>query len=77
VEAVLNASTTFAPEWRTDDAVTEAHRAYEARNVVALPALADALQRAGCDNADVLNHCYTSGAHVRGCWVIDLVLGKE
>ena len=40
--------------------------------------LADALQDAGCDNDDVLNHCRdTNQVHVRGCWVVDLVLGKE
>ena len=43
-----------------------------------LPAiLADALQEAGCDNPDVLAHCRGPGPHVRGCWVVDLVLGKE
>ena len=39
--------------------------------------LADALQDAGCGNADILNHCRGDGPHVRGCWVVDLVLGKE
>ena len=42
-----------------------------------LPMLADALEDAGCDNADILNHCRQPGEHVRGCWVVDLVLGKE
>jgi hypothetical protein len=42
-----------------------------------LPILADALEEAGCDNADVLAHCRQPGEHVRGCWVIDLLLGKE
>ena len=41
-----------------------------------MPILADALQDAGCDNADVLDHCRSDGPHVRGCWVVDLVLGK-
>jgi hypothetical protein len=41
------------------------------------PILADALEDAGCDNADILNHCRGPGPHVRGCWVIDLLLGKE
>ena len=41
------------------------------------PILADALQDAGCDNADVLDHCHSEGPHVRGCWVVDLVLGKS
>jgi hypothetical protein len=42
-----------------------------------LPILADALEDAGCDNADILNHCRQAGEHVRGCWVVDLVLGKS
>jgi hypothetical protein len=42
-----------------------------------LAVLADALEDAGCDNADILNHCREEGAvHVRGCFVLDLVLGK-
>jgi hypothetical protein len=42
-----------------------------------LPILADALQDAGCDNEDILSHCRGPGPHVRGCWVVDWVLGKE
>jgi len=41
-----------------------------------MPILADALQDAGCNNDDILDHCRGSGQHVRGCWVIDLLLGK-
>ena len=36
-----------------------------------------ALEDAGRDNADILNHCRQPGEHVRGCWVVDLLLGKE
>ncbi|VTR93309.1 Uncharacterized protein (Fragment) OS=uncultured bacterium PE=4 SV=1 [Gemmata massiliana] len=51
---------------------------YESRDFGAMPILGDALQDAGCDNTDVLDHCRDSRApHVRGCWVVDLVLGKE
>ena len=42
-----------------------------------LPILADALEEAGCDNADILNHCRQADSHVRGCWLLDLLLGKE
>ena len=42
-----------------------------------LPILADALEDAGCDNARMLAHCRGPVPHVRGCWVIDLLLGKE
>jgi hypothetical protein len=42
-----------------------------------LPILADALEEAGCANADILAHCRSAGDHIRGCWVIDLILGKK
>jgi hypothetical protein len=67
----------FAPEWRTDTAVLLARQMYEIREFSAMPILADALQDAGCDSDDILNHCREPGEHVRGCWVVDLVLGKS
>jgi hypothetical protein len=42
-----------------------------------LAVLADALEEAGCTNADILDHCRHPGGHVRGCWVVDLCLGKS
>jgi hypothetical protein len=42
-----------------------------------LPVLADALEEAGCSDADILGHCRQPGEHVRGCWVVDLVLAKR
>ncbi|MBA4189919.1 MAG: hypothetical protein C0467_18195 [Planctomycetaceae bacterium] len=69
---------TFSPEWRTSTAVAIAQGMYESRDFSAMPILADALQDAGCDNDDVLNHCRdANGVHVRGCWVVDHVLGKS
>jgi hypothetical protein len=41
-----------------------------------LPILADALEDAGCADPDILAHCRSPGPHVRGCWVVDLLLGK-
>jgi hypothetical protein len=67
----------FSPAWRTDTTVSLARHMYDARDFTAMPILADALQDAGCDNEDILDHCCGSGPHVRGCWVVDLVLGKE
>jgi hypothetical protein len=68
---------TFSPAWRTDTAVSLARGMYESRDFGAMPILADALQDAGCDNDEVLNHCRDAKqVHVRGCWVVDLVLGK-
>lgn len=42
-----------------------------------LPILGDALEEAGCTNAEILAHCRGPGPHVRGCWVVDLLLGRE
>ncbi|MBA4187880.1 MAG: hypothetical protein C0467_07665 [Planctomycetaceae bacterium] len=68
---------TFDAAWRTDTALSLARHMYESRDFSAMPILADALQDAGCENDDTLNHCRdTNGVHVRGCWVVDLVLGK-
>jgi hypothetical protein len=49
---------------------------YEERAFDRLPVLADALEDAGCTDAGILGHCRSGGEHVRGCWVVDLVLGK-
>jgi hypothetical protein len=68
----------FDPEWRTSTAVGIAKGMYESRDFSPMPILADALQDAGCDHADILNHCRdTQQVHVRGCWVVDGVLGKS
>jgi hypothetical protein len=49
---------------------------YEERAFDRLPILADALLDAGCDDEELLAHCRSEGPHVRGCWAVDLVLGK-
>jgi hypothetical protein len=68
----------FSPEWRTDTAIALARQIYESRDFGAMPILADALQDAGCENEDILTHCRNVNAtHVRGCWVVDLVLGRS
>lgn len=68
---------TFSPALRTDTARALARQMYESRDFSAMPSLADALQDAGCEDGQVLGHCRGDGPHVRGCWVVDLVLGKE
>jgi hypothetical protein len=71
-------SVEFDPNWRTDTAVSLAKQMCESRDFSAMPILADALQDAGCDNADILWHCRDlKQVHVRGCWVCDLVLGRS
>ena len=50
---------------------------YEERAFERLPILADALEEAACTDADSLAHCRGTGPHARGCWRIDLLLGKK
>jgi hypothetical protein len=57
--------------------ISLAKAAYTDRAFDRLPILADALEEAGCTDAEVLAHCRGEGPHVRGCWVVDLILGKE
>jgi len=72
------------PAWRTPTVHALAQAAYDTRILPSgaldnarLAVLGDALEEAGCDNADILNHLRQPGEHVRGCWVVDLLLGKE
>jgi hypothetical protein len=65
------------PAWRTSTVLALAQGIYDERAFDRMPILADALQDAGCDSEDVLTHCRGPGPHVRGCWVVDLLLGKE
>jgi hypothetical protein len=57
--------------------VTIAAAIYEGRTFADMPILADALEDAGCADPDLLDHCRTGGEHHRGCWLIDLLLGKS
>jgi hypothetical protein len=63
--------------WRTSNVTALAQAIYDDRAFDRLPILADALEDAGCDNADILNHCRQSGVHVRGCWCVDRLLEKS
>ena len=67
----------FAPAWRTEQTVGIASKMYQERDFGAMPILADALEETGCVEASILAHCREGGVHVRGCWVVDLVLAKE
>jgi hypothetical protein len=53
-----------------------ARRIYDDRRWEDMPILADALQDAGCEDAEIIGHCRQLGEHARGCWVVDLLLGK-
>jgi hypothetical protein len=65
------------PRWRTSDVNGLARAIYAGRAFDRLPILADALEEAGCDDADVLDHCRRHCEHARGCWVVDLLLDKS
>lgn len=54
-----------------------AQEIYDNRDFERMSSLADALEEAGCKDEDILNHCREHTVHVRGCWVVDLLLGKE
>ena len=71
---------TIAPaalDWNDQMIVRVAQGIYDSRDFNRLPLLHVALSRAGCDDEAILSHCRSDGPHVRGCWVIDLILGKE
>jgi len=66
----------IGPAWMSADALNLAKSMYESKDFSAMPILADALQDAGCDEQEILNHCRGPGPHFRGCWVVDMILGK-
>ncbi len=63
--------------WNHGTVPAIAHRVYDERAFHDLPILADALEDAGCTNDDLLGHCRGGGPHARGCWAVDLLLGKS
>lgn len=71
---------TINPAWLAwnDGTVKKIAQAiYNERAFDRMPILADALEEAGCTNANILAHCRQPGEHVRGCWVVDAILDKE
>ena len=72
------------PAWRTPTVLSLAQAGYDERELpsgalssVRLNVLADALEESGCADAGILDHLRGHGPHVRGCWALDLILGKE
>jgi hypothetical protein len=63
--------------WNDGTIVKLARVIYDECAFERLPILADALEESGCTNPEILNHCRQPGEHVRGCWVVDLILGKS
>jgi hypothetical protein len=65
------------PCWLTPTVIALAQEIYDSRGFDRLPSLAHSLEAAGCTDADLLAHCRSAAPHVLGCWVVDLLLGKE
>ena len=63
--------------WKEGLVVVMARAIYDEHRYAELPILADALEEAGCEERPILAHCRSPREHVRGCWAVDLLLGKE
>jgi hypothetical protein len=63
--------------WNDRLVVRLAQAIYDGMRWGDIPILADALLDAGCDDENLIAHCRSEGPHVRGCWAIDLILGKR
>lgn len=68
---------TITPSLLTETVAILARTIYEERAFDRMPILADALEECGVSDSELLAHCRGPGPHVRGCWVVDLVLGKS
>jgi hypothetical protein len=75
---------TLDPLMRTATTLNLAQAAYADRILPSgelhkdrMAVLADALEEAGCQDADILEHLRGAGLHFRGCWVVDLIVGNE
>lgn len=63
--------------WLTREVRALADGVYAEHAFDRMPLLADALEASGCTNAEMIEHCRSGREHARGCWVVDLLLGKE
>jgi hypothetical protein len=63
--------------WKDGTVVKLVQGIYDDRAFDRLPLLPDALEEASCQDPHILTHCRQPGEHVRGCWLVDLILGKE
>ena len=63
--------------WGDGVVVSMAREIEEAQRFAELPYLADALMDAGCDDETLLRHSRQTEGHIRGCWVLDVLLGKN
>jgi hypothetical protein len=70
-------STSIQASWRSTNVMGIANAILADCTFDLLPVLADALIEAGCDDETILAHCRQPGHHVRGCWVVDLILASD
>ena len=63
--------------WNNRTVPKLAQTIYDDRRYDVMPILGDALEDAGCTDERIIEHCRGSEPHVRGCWVVDLILGKN
>jgi hypothetical protein len=68
---------TIDATWLRPNVAIVAQEIYATRAFNRMPSLGDVLEDVGCHDSDILAHCRGPGPHVRGCWVVDLLLGKE
>lgn len=64
----------FHRAWRSETVIQLAQHCQATADFSALPILADALEEAGCDNPDLLDHLRGAGPHARGCWALEATL---
>jgi hypothetical protein len=67
---------TIDPTWLTSTVVRLADVIYEERAFDLMPYLDDALEQVGCTSAEILGRRRSGAEHIRGCWALDLILGK-
>lgn len=68
--------TPIATAWRTPQVVALARAIDDGRAFERMPSLGEALDEVDCDDGPILEHCRGAGPHAKGCWVIDILLGK-
>ncbi len=64
------------PSWLTTGVIELARSIYEGGAFDRLPELADALGETDSQSDEIRIHCREQTPHVRGCWVVDSILGK-
>lgn len=70
----------IAPDWfgwNNGSIVKIANTMYENEDFGDFAILGDLLEEAGCQDRQILSHCRTSKPHIKGCWLLDLLLGKS